>query len=140
MWGLCGLLTIFGIINSQNPFSSSNVEKGGTVTCWLEEKNTYARLNYVKMVARKSSVSTNSINGSLEVGKWTWWERVKFRSKRLGKKNVMNQCKLKRSLIYHRLNEYKCYHRMERSGPNWLNWAEWSEVDQMDRSRLNLTE
>ena len=47
------------------------------------------------MVAGKSSVSANSINGSLEVGKWTWWERVKFRSKRLGKKKCYESMQIK---------------------------------------------
>ena len=107
------------------------------------------------MVAGKSFVSANSIDGSWEVEKWTWREGVKFRSKRLEKKCY--ESIRKRSLIYHRLNEYKCYHQMDRSGfkgpkwteltelsrmeqsepngSNWLNWAEWSKVDQMDRNR-----
>ena len=52
------------------------------------------------MVVGKSFVSANSIDGSWEVGKWTWREGVKFRSKRLEKKCY--ESIRKRSLIYHR--------------------------------------
>ena len=109
---------------------------------------------YLKMVAGKSSVSDNSIDGSLEVGKWTWREGVKLQSKRLEEKKCYESIQ-KRSLIviYHRLNEYKCYHQMDLSGPKWievdlkdqsrpnrLKRAKLSEVIQMDRNRLNWTE
>ena len=109
---------------------------------------------YVKMVAGKSSVSDNSIDGSLEAGKRTWREGVKLQSKRLEEKKCYESTQ-KRPLIviYHRLNEYKCYHQMDLSGPKWtkvdlknqsranrLKWAKLSEVNQMDRNRLNWTE
>ena len=80
----------------------------------------------------KSSMSDNLIDGSLEVGKWTWREGVKLQSKRLEEKKCYESIQ-KRSLIviYHRLNEYKCYHWIELSGP------EWTEVDLKDQSRPN---
>ena len=55
---------------SPNPFSSGNAVKGENVTCWLEENN-LKRQAYLKMVAGKSSMSANSLDGSLEVGKRT---------------------------------------------------------------------
>ena len=53
----------------------------------------------------KFSASDNSIDGSLEVGKWTWREGVKLQSKRLEEKKCYESI-WKRSLIviYHRLN------------------------------------
>ena len=94
----------------------------------------------------KFSASDNSIDGSLEVGKWTWREGVKLQSKRLEEKKCYESI-WKRSLIviYHRLNEYKCFHQMDLSRPKWtevdlkdqsrpnrLKWAKLGEVNQMD--------
>ena len=80
-----------------------------------------------------ASLSANSIDGSLEVGKWTWREGVKLQSKRLEEKKCYESIQ-KRSLIfiYQRLNEYKCYHRMDRSGLKGPKWTELTELSQME--------
>ena len=63
-------------------------------------------------MAGKSSMSANSFNGSLEVGKRTWREGVKLWFKRLEtkkKKKWMNT----KEISYHKVNENNCYHRMD---------------------------
>ena len=122
----------------------------------MVRRKEHKRQTYLKMVAGKSSVSDNSIGGSLEVGKWTWREGVKLQSKRLEEKKILwiNTKEISYLIvIYHRLNEYKCYHQMDLSGPKWievdlkdqsrpnrLKRAKLSEVIQIDWNRLNWTE
>ena len=65
-------------------------------------------------MAGKSSMSANSFNGSLEVGKRTWREGVKLWFKRFIKKKKKKKKRMNtKEISYHKVNEYNCYHQMD---------------------------
>ena len=65
----------------------------------------------------KSSMSDNLIDGSLEVGKWTWREGVKLQSKRLEEKKMLwiNT----KEISYSYISQIKWIQMLSPNGPKW---------------------
>ena len=95
----------------------------------LVRRKEHKRYTYLKMVVGKSFVSANSIDGSLEWGKWTWREGVKLRSKRLEKKKMLWINTKEISYIY--ISKIKWIKMSSLNGLKWTEltkqrWMEWS--------------
>ena len=67
-------------------------------------------------MAGKSSVSDNSVDESLEVGKWTWREGVKLQSKRLEEKKCYESIQ-KIEISYSYISQIKWIQMLSPNGP-----------------------